>query len=174
MPPLTLDQHEHLWSVSETPMALVDINDRYVRCNRAYCAITGYAESELQLRRWQDITHPDDIAGDIASSAALRSGGADGYGLKKRYITKDGVVVFVKISVLAIRNNDGSVAGYYVTANAIDRPTIHTASKPEPDSFSLLKWAAKNPKDAAIIGLGGGMLLGRDTIIELLRLWLKP
>jgi len=72
MPPLTLEQHERLWAISETPMALVDLTDRFVRCNQAFCSIVGYSESELQLRKWTDITHPDDLAGDIASTVARK------------------------------------------------------------------------------------------------------
>jgi PAS domain S-box-containing protein len=171
MPPLTLHQHEHLWAVSETPLALVDLDNRFVRCNHSFCSIVGYSESELQLRRWTDITHPDDVAGDIASTITLRADTeSNGYGITKRYLTKDGRVVFVRLSVLAVRNDTGAVIGYYVTANLLARE--HQGSvKSEP--FSLLRWATRNPKDAAIIGLGGGLLLGRDTIIELLRLWLK-
>jgi len=171
MPPLTLKQHERLWAVSETPMALVDLSDRFVRCNMAYCNLVGYAESELQIRKWQDITHPDDLAGDIASTVALRANSdSDGYGLTKRYLTKDSRVVFVRLSVLAVRNDDDSIIGYYVTATVLAR---ETAGPVQADSFNIFKWATRNPKDAAIIGLGGGLLLGRDTIIELLKLWLK-
>ena len=170
MPPLTLDQYDRLWAISEIPMCVVNLDDRFVRCNRAYCSLIGYSESELRLRKWQQITHPDDLDGDTASVAALRADNeSNGYDLTKRYLTKSGKVTFVQLSVLAVRDDTGNASGYFISAI----PIASDAVTPKHAEFSLLKWATQHPKDTAIFCLGGGLLLGRDTIIELLKLWIN-
>jgi PAS domain S-box-containing protein len=170
MPPLTLDQYERLWRASEIPLALVDSGNRFVRCNRAFCSIVGYAEHELKLRTWQSITHPDDVEGDEASVNELRADDdANGYGLTNRYLTKDGRTVYVRLSVIPVRTADDKLSGFFVSAVPIVPERAERAAK---EKFSLLEWASKNKKDALIVALGVGLFLGRDTVIELLRMWL--
>lgn len=173
MSPLTLEQHEHFWEISEIPMALVSPSGGFVRCNRAYCSITGYAESELRLRKWQQITHPDDLEGDLASVAALRADlSSGGYALIKRYIPKAGKPITVQLSVMPVRRDlDQRLEGFFISAVPIDAES-NPGGEPPAKKFSVFGWATKNPKDAAIVALGGGLLLGRDTIVELIKLWL--
>jgi len=170
MPPLTLEQYDRLWAASEIPMAIVDLDHRFMRCNRAYCFLVGYSASELKLRTWQSITHPDDITGDESSVNELKSDSESvGYDFTKRYLTKAGKIALVQLSVLAIRNDDGHIGGFFVSA----LPIISDAPAKQSEPFSLVKWATQHPKDATIVCLGGGLLLGRDTIVELLKLWLS-
>jgi len=154
-------------------MALVSPDGRFVRCNRAYCNLIGYAESELKLRKWQQITHPDDLDGDIASVAALKADpSSTGYDLIKRYIPKAGSAVTVRLSVMPVRReSDQRLEGFFISAVPVDTgndPVVRPVRK----GFSVFAWAAENPKDAAILALGSGMLLGRDTIVELVKAWL--
>lgn len=170
MPPLTLEQYDHLWAISEIPLAVVGLDDRFVRCNRAYCQLLGYSESELKLRKWTQVTHPDDVEGDVASVAALHADEtSDGYDLIKRYITKAGRVIQVQISVLAVRDESAKPTGYFVSALLLQSDSTPRAN----GGFSILRWATQHPKDSAILLLGGGLLLGRDTIVELLKIWLS-
>lgn len=167
---LSIQQHEDAWQKSDVPMALVRLDHRFSRCNRAYCKMLGYSESELKLRRWQDVTFPDDIPGDEDSANSLKSSDSDGYTLIKSYITKDRLILGVRLSVLAIRNDNGELLGYFIAA----LPINHHAAPPSPaQPFSILDWAVKKPKDAALLGVSLGLLLGRDGITELLKLWLK-
>ena len=169
MPPLTLAQYERLWAISEIPMAVVAADHRFVRCNRAYCTLVGYAESELLARRWPQITHPDDVDGDVASAGGLASDTeSDGYTLTKRYIRKSGRSVTVQLSVIAIRDDQNHFEGYFISALPIEGEAIQQPK----EAFSLLRWATQHPKDTAIVVLGGGLILGRDTLIDLIKLWL--
>jgi PAS domain S-box-containing protein len=169
MAPLTLEQYDRLWAISEIPMALVSPDNRFVRCNRSYCTLTGYAESELLARKWTQITHPDDVEGDLFSVSSLAVDNESvGYGITKRYIRKSGKSITVQLSVLAIRDDANRLTGFFVSALPIEGDII----QPQQETFSLLKWATRHPKDTAIIVLGGGLILGRDTIVELIKLWL--
>ncbi len=89
-------------------MTLVGLDGRFLVVNPALCRITGYSEGELLARTFQDITHPDDLGADITLLGDLVAGRIDHYAMDKRYRRKDGVHVWVHLSVSAMRNEDSS------------------------------------------------------------------
>ena len=88
-------------------IALVAPDGRWLRVNRAVCAITGYSEAELLAGRFQDITHPDDLEDDLALVAQVLSGQRRTYQLEKRYLRKGGGTVWVRLSVSLVRDDSG-------------------------------------------------------------------
>ena len=89
-------------------MALVELDGRFVRVNRALCEITGYSADELVTRRFQDITHPDDLDIDVGIAERLSRGDIRRYQFEKRYIRKDGSIVDALLSVSLMRGPDDS------------------------------------------------------------------
>ncbi len=71
---------------------------RYVRANDKFCAIVGYTREEVLARRWQDFTHPDDLEEGLAS-VHLMAATREPYSKQKRYVRKDGSVVWVDLTV---------------------------------------------------------------------------
>ncbi|WP_054774669.1 PAS domain S-box protein [Methylogaea oryzae] len=90
-------------------MALVSPEGRFLQANDALCRIVGYAEDELRQKRFQDITHPDDLSGDLALAAELAAGARAGYQLEKRYFHKDGHVVWVQLNGSSVRDAEGGL-----------------------------------------------------------------
>jgi PAS domain S-box-containing protein len=88
-------------------MALVSPEGKWLRVNRAICAITGYSESELLKRTFQEITHPDDLDLDLANVKKMLAGSIDTYQMEKRYFQKKGATVWVQLSVSLVRNKSG-------------------------------------------------------------------
>ena len=89
-------------------MALVDTSGRWLRVNQALCRIIGYDADSLLGTRFQDITHPDDLASDLAHVADLLAGRTTSYEMEKRYLTKSGAVVPVLLSVSLVHDAAGS------------------------------------------------------------------
>jgi len=89
-------------------MALVGLDGRFVRVNRMLCEITGYDADELVTRRFQDITHPDDLDIDVGIAERLRRGDINRYQFEKRYVRKDGSIVEALLSVSILRGEDDS------------------------------------------------------------------
>jgi PAS domain S-box-containing protein len=88
-------------------MALVGLDGRFLQVNAAYCRLTGYDETELVARTFQDITHPDDLALDLAQAERLAQGEIEGYEMEKRYIRKDGALIWVLLTGSAVRDPEG-------------------------------------------------------------------
>jgi PAS domain S-box-containing protein len=87
-------------------IAEVDLGGRFVMVNDRFCRITGYSRAELMERRMQDITHPEDLPGNLALFGRLLSNGTP-FELEKRYLRPDGSVVWVHNTVSVIRGSGG-------------------------------------------------------------------
>ena len=71
-------------------IAHVALDGRLLRVNSRLCEILGYPREELLGLRFQDITHADDLPGNLAQLQILQTGRMDSYCLEKRYLRKDG------------------------------------------------------------------------------------
>ena len=88
-------------------IALLDLHGRWLRVNDKMCDITGYSRSELLTRTFQDITHPADLEDDLDSAGRLVAGDIATYSMEKRYIRKDGSVVWVNLTVSLVKDPAG-------------------------------------------------------------------
>lgn len=90
-------------------MAITSPTKECLEVNDEMCRILGYGRSELMSMTWATITHPDDLAADVAQFDRVMAGEIDGYSMDKRWICKDGTVIDTTISVQCLRGADGSV-----------------------------------------------------------------
>ena len=89
-----------------TGVVCSDLDGNLTLVNQKYCDITGYWADELSQRRMQDITHPEDLPRNVELFHRMRTEGTP-FEIEKRYIRKDGSIVWVNNSVSAIRDQDG-------------------------------------------------------------------
>lgn len=88
--------------------ALVGLDGRWLRVNSAVCELLGYSAEALLATDFQTITHPDDIEiGSTLVRTAL-SGENTRYDLEKRYIHKDGHIIWGLLSISLVRKADGT------------------------------------------------------------------
>lgn len=88
-------------------MANVGLDGRFLRVNRRFCEMSGYSQEELLGMRFQDITHPDDLPKDLELASRLMSGAIPSYSLEKRYMRRDGRLIWGLLTVSAMRWPDG-------------------------------------------------------------------
>jgi PAS domain S-box-containing protein len=86
---------------------------KWLRANGALCRILGYPVDELVTKSLQDISHPDDLRVDLAQIEQVRAGKIDSYEMDKRYLRKDGAIVWGRLTVSCVPKNDGSI-DYFV------------------------------------------------------------
>ncbi|MCC7075465.1 MAG: PAS domain S-box protein [Deltaproteobacteria bacterium] len=89
-------------------IAHVAPDGRFLRINQKLCEIVGYTREELTARTFQDITHKDDLEADLAYMRQMLAGTIPTYAMEKRYLHKNGGVVWVNLTVSLIRKADGS------------------------------------------------------------------
>lgn len=101
-------------ALDEAPigMALVALDGRFIRVNRALCEIVGYSKDELERLTFKEITHPEDLAVDVSLAEQLARGEIARYQLEKRYIRKDGTSVTAMLSGSILRSGDGTPLHY--------------------------------------------------------------
>src|SRR3954470_21259022 len=80
---------------------------RFTRVNQKFCDITSYSAEELLARTYIGLTHQDDRLRDMKGLARVLHGNADSWSIDKRCIRKDGTVVWLSVSVAAVRDDAG-------------------------------------------------------------------
>ena len=88
-------------------MAQVDLDGVWLRVNGKLCEIVGYTAQELQNLTFQDITHPDDLEADLGYVGQLLAGEIETYCIEKRYLRKDGSIVWIDLTVSLVRGASG-------------------------------------------------------------------
>jgi two-component system, cell cycle sensor histidine kinase and response regulator CckA len=86
----------------------------WVEMNETTCRMLGYSKQELSGLTWAEMTHPDDLAVNLAYFQRLIAGDIDTYRMDKRFIRKDGKIIWVDLAIGCVRNDDGSIK--YVVA----------------------------------------------------------
>jgi PAS domain S-box-containing protein len=85
-------------------VALVGNDGRWLKVNGALCEILGYTEEELLARTFHEITYPDDREAVLAQARGLLAGEFRSFQIEKRYLHKQGRVVWVLASGSLVRD----------------------------------------------------------------------
>ncbi|PJZ75716.1 PAS domain S-box protein [Leptospira neocaledonica] len=88
-------------------MAILDPKGRWIQVNGNLIKLLGYDWEELSKLTFKDITYQEDLGKDLQLLAETLDGKRSGYHLEKRYIKKDGEIVWVHLSVALVRDADG-------------------------------------------------------------------
>lgn len=101
-------------------MALVDLRGHYIRVNEAFQHMLGYTGKELEWKNWREVTAPDDIGLTKKMIISLIAGHRV-QPLEKRYITKEGTIVWGLLNMALIVNKHRKPLYYIVQVQDISR-----------------------------------------------------
>ncbi|WP_158728554.1 MULTISPECIES: PAS domain S-box protein [unclassified Flavobacterium] len=81
-------------------IASVDpITGNFLEINTKFCEMLGYTQKEMKLKKFQSVTHPDDLEKDMKNVDHLKNGRISEYTMQKRYFTKNGEIIWVNLTV---------------------------------------------------------------------------
>jgi diguanylate cyclase (GGDEF)-like protein/PAS domain S-box-containing protein len=90
----------------------VSLDGQWLYINPKMCELTGYTEEEIKLLTDQEITHPQDIEAQHAQTKHLIAGEIPAFTMRKRYIRKDGAIVWTDMTVSAVRGISGQAQSF--------------------------------------------------------------
>ncbi len=151
---------------------------RYIRVNERYRKFLGYNPGELEQMNFQAVTHPEDVQLGADQMHSLALGVINSFSLEKRYLRKDGQVVWGSLNVTgvfdALGKLDYSIA---VLEDITDRIVAQTrlqqalseqSAMLENELIGIVKvmnrtiiWA--NPAFEKMLGYNHGELIGKNT-----------
>ena len=91
-------------------IAIADLDGKFIEVNHAFYNLLGYSKDEVRHLSFFDITHPEDRKDTKRLSREVRSGKRDSYLQEKRYLSKDGRVVWAIVRATGVRDDAGNIA----------------------------------------------------------------
>jgi len=117
-------RYESIFDNSPHGLAIVSIKGDWLEVNHKICSITGYPKEELLETNFQSITHPEDLGKDLNKVKQLLDRKIDSYTMEKRYIRKDGSMVWVLLSASAVFDENNQVKYFVAQVQDITREKI--------------------------------------------------
>ncbi|MEB3311020.1 MAG: EAL domain-containing protein [Snowella sp.] len=103
------ESEERFRSIFDTAaigMAIASLEGKHVLVNPAFCKMLGYSEAELTALSFQEITYPADLDIDLEHYHQLLTGKINYFHLEKRYIHKEGHVIWTEVSISLVRDQN--------------------------------------------------------------------
>lgn len=105
------ESEERFRSYFELPivgLAITSLERGFLAVNDQMCQTLGYSREELMRKRWSELTHSEDLQADLAEFARVLAGETDSYLMDKRFVRKDGRIIYATVSLRCVRRPDGS------------------------------------------------------------------
>ncbi len=103
------EQLRAFYSLDLVGLTITSPDKGWLRVNACLCKMLEYTEQELFNKTWAELTHPDDLAADVAQFERLLANEIDGYSLEKRFVARSGRVIPTKLVVRCVRGDKGEI-----------------------------------------------------------------
>ena len=115
------EQFRSTFELAAVGIAHIAPDGHWLRLNRKACEILGYPQEELLKLTFRDVTHPADLATDLAFREKLLAGLLPQYSMEKRYVRKNGSIVWVNLTVSSVRDSEDKVKYLIAVAEDINK-----------------------------------------------------
>ena len=122
-------------------MVQATVEGKFLLVNQKLCEILGYSRQELLEKRFQEITWHGDLASELELLRQLLAAEIENFSLEKRYIRKDGELVWANLTVSLLREQDGSQFLMSVVEDIRDRKQAEESLRLRAQE---LRWTAQN------------------------------
>ncbi len=103
------ERFRKIFELGQIGMAISSPDKQWLKVNDRLCQIVGYTREELLAKTWAEITHPEDLKEGVEFFEQVLARKIERYTLDKRYIRKDGSIIYVTLSVQCMWKEEGSV-----------------------------------------------------------------
>jgi diguanylate cyclase (GGDEF)-like protein/PAS domain S-box-containing protein len=101
------ERFRRTFELAGSGVAHIGMDRRFIRVNRRLCEMLGYSEDQLLQLTGRQISHPDDLDVINAQRPSLYAGEIDAVRVEKRYLRKDGSVIWVAFTMVVERGAAG-------------------------------------------------------------------
>ena len=137
----------------------------WIELNQKFCQMLGYTKDELVGIKWMELSHPDDLQANLDLYNQALEGKLDRYQMDKRFIRKDGEILFVTLSVACQRNEDGTV--HHLLSSNVDITDQKSAEIALRRSEEKYRTILEMAPDALFHGdINGNFIMVNDKAIE--------
>lgn len=148
-------------------LALSGVDLRVICANQSLCEMLGYEQEELVGRRMLELTHPDDIPASDDRIRRLVSGERSSMRLEKRYLRKDGEVVWTISDSSLVRDPDGEPSFFVVSYQDIsEQKEIERRLRQSEERFRAL--VHKSSEMVKVVDLDGTLRYASPALKTLL------
>jgi PAS domain S-box-containing protein len=142
---------DFVWKHNASPMCFVSTDGQILKANPAFADLLGYTTKELEQTTVRRITHPEDIDAESQMVDDILLGRIEEFRTDKRYISKTGVVLWIKLVQTLVVDRDTGEKMFFLSQKPIRRPDapkeINTRSEAEEEDITVgdvSKWLKKN------------------------------
>ena len=97
------------WDLPLVGMAITSPARRFIEVNQKLADMFGYTTQELVGMTWVELTHPEDVDRNVQLLEEVLAGKSDQYALDKRFIRRDGALLYTHIAAHCVRDTHGAV-----------------------------------------------------------------
>jgi PAS domain S-box-containing protein len=170
----TYEACELIFEFNPLAIGIYDPQGRQIRVNHKMCEMLGYSEAELAQI---DPTHPDDKEEGLRLFRELIEGKRESYQREKRYIRKDGTIIWADLTAAVVRDRQGKARYIVIMVQDItERKQIEQALKESEERFKQTvenapdpiliyqgtKWIYANPAATGLLGYSLDELLSMN------------
>jgi diguanylate cyclase (GGDEF)-like protein/PAS domain S-box-containing protein len=149
--------YQMTFDLAAVGIAHITLDGRWLRVNSFLCGMLGYSKEELQTKTFQELTHPDDLAPDLQLFNEMLSGKRTSYALEKRYVTKNGNLVWGHLTVTLVRDSN-ELPSYFISIVKNIDARIRAQAQGE-QSHARLQAVLDSLSEGVIVFSNKGMLL---------------
>ncbi|WP_201796731.1 PAS domain S-box protein [Aeromonas cavernicola] len=96
-------------------LGYLDLDGRWQRVNQSLCELLGYAADELYTTTWQALTHPEDLAPNLALFEQLKRGELSRYVMEKRLRHQQGHYLWLRVRTSLQRDLPDASAAHLIS-----------------------------------------------------------
>jgi PAS domain S-box-containing protein len=147
------NQFQSIFDHSPVPIAMTSIDLKYLRVNRAYMDLLGYAEDDILNHLVTEFTHPDDVQHNLDYQRSMLNGNMESADLEKRYVTRDGRIIYALTKLALVRDEAGNPLNFVSTVIDMTAARENEAAVRESEQRfqSLYEAAERQARELALL-----------------------